>query len=121
MTAQSTQCLATDGVDAAPTPMRWKVLTGAGAILSAAHRSKGGVLHGHTWEITAWWPECPDAVTKQAELNSYLSAFEHTVLGDDIAWGECLAKTILLGLDCVKVEVRRPLERIYAVVERAFP
>jgi len=96
-----------------------RTLTGVSAILSAAHRSREGVMHGHTWEVTCWWDDCPDAVTKQAELQKYLSVFDHTVLADGIAWGEKLGEAILLGMNCARVEVSRPLERIYAVVERA--
>lgn len=95
-----------------------RTLTGVSAVLSAAHRSKEGVLHGHTWEVVCWWDGCPDAVAKQAELNRYLSIFDHTVLADGIAWAEYLAQTILLGMDCVKVEVNRPLERLFAVATK---
>lgn len=92
-------------------------LTGVSAILSAAHRSREGVMHGHTWDITCWWDNCPDAVQKRAELQKYLSIFDHTVLADDISWGETLAKTILIGMGCTRVDVNRPLERIFARVE----
>lgn len=94
-----------------------KILTGAGAILSAAHRSKDGQMHGHTWEITAWWRDQPDAVEKQRELNEYLSVFDHTVLADGVAWAESLAKSIVFGMGCARVEISRPGERLYAVVE----
>lgn len=95
-----------------------KSMTGVSAVLSAAHRSREGVMHGHTWEVIAWWTGEPDAVQKQKELQKYLTIFDHTVLADDVAWGETLARAIIHGLGCVKVEVNRPLERIYAVVER---
>lgn len=75
-------------------------------------------MHGHTWEVTAWWTGCPDAVAKQDELTRYLSVFDHTVLADGIAWAEKLAEAILLGMECERVEVRRPLERLHAIVER---
>lgn len=91
--------------------------TGASAIVSAAHRDTAGNLHGHTWEVTAWWREGEDGVKLQRDLEHYLKVFDHTVLGDDIAWGEALAKSILIGLKCVRVEVRRPLERLYAMAE----
>lgn len=60
----------------------------------------------------------PDATAKQRELVSYLSIFDHQVLGDEVAWGEALGKSICLGLGCVRVDVSRPLERLYAKVER---
>ena len=96
----------------------YKVLTGVSAIISAAHRSTDGVMHGHTWEIKAWWIDSPCAVQMQAELRKYLAIFDHTLLGDELAWGEAMGKSILLGLGCVKVEVSRPLEGIFAVVKR---
>lgn len=90
--------------------------TGVTSILCAAHRSREGVLHGHTWEITAWWEGEPDAVGKRADLDHYLTIFDHAVLADGLAWGESLGRAILIGLGCAKVEVRRPSERIYALV-----
>lgn len=104
----------TGGQAAEPTLTDLRVLTGAQAIISAAHRSRDGNMHGHTWQVTAWWTGKPDAVAKQAELRSYLSIFDHTVLGDDMAWGEALAEAICLGMGCVKVEVSRPLEGLFA-------
>lgn len=76
-------------------------------------------MHGHTWEVTCWWENTPDAVSKQEELVRYLKIFDHTVLADGVAWAEKLAETILLGMNCAKVEVRRPLERLYAEAARA--
>lgn len=99
--------------------MTVKTLTGASAIFCAAHNSRNGVLHGHTWEVICWWEGSPDVVEKQQELIRYLKIFDHTVLADGIAWAEKLAETILLGMNCVKVEVSRPLERLYAMAERA--
>lgn len=94
-----------------------RILTGVSAVLSAAHRDRNGNMHGHTWQITAWWDAEPDAVQKQKELKEYLTIFDHHVLSDGVAWGEHLGKAILHGMKCVKVEVNRPLEGIYAVVE----
>lgn len=94
-----------------------RVLTGARGIISAAHRSREGVLHGHTWEVVAWWVGEPDATAKQADLNKYLSVFDHGVLGDEEAWAEALGKSICLGLNCQRVEISRPLEGLFAIVE----
>lgn len=101
------------------TPTSLKVFTGVSAILSAAHRSREGVMHGHTWQVTCWWTGSPDAVEKKRELVKYLSVFDHTVLADDVAWGETLATAILYGMDCQRVDVERPLEGIFARVELA--
>lgn len=95
-----------------------QVLTGTSAVISAAHRARDGNLHGHTWEVTAWRAEGQDAVVFQKSLQDYLAIFDHTVLGDDCAWGEALAKAVLIGLDCVRVEVSRPLEKLYAIAEK---
>lgn len=96
----------------------FRAFTGASAVLSAAHRSREGNLHGHTWQVTAWWPEGDCAVNRQRQLNEYLKIFDHTVLGDDFAWGEALGKAIAIGLDCERVDVSRPLEGIFASVQR---
>lgn len=84
--------------------------------MSASHEGEDGVLHGHTWEIVAWYKGKPDAVMKQRELEGYLSVFTHTILPDTMGRGEDLARYILEDLGCVKVDVNRPLERIYAQV-----
>lgn len=94
-----------------------KVLTGVTGIVSAAHHSKDGKLHGHTWEIKAWWPAGECAVELKKRLGAYLVDFDHQLLGDCAAWGEAMGKCILLGLDCCRVEVSRPLEGIFAIIE----
>lgn len=96
-----------------------RVLTGVGWHISAAHAERlTGAVHGHTWEVTAWH-ECKDendAVILQKNLQGVCAGFDHTVLLPAQSRGEDLAKAILdLSLpSCVEVEVRRPLERIYA-------
>jgi len=92
--------------------------TGVTAVISAAHRSRDGVLHGHTWEVKAWWPEGDCALELQSKLKKHLAIFDHAVLGDDCAWGEALGKSIILGLGCSSVEISRPLEGIFARLER---
>lgn len=100
-------------------PTGLRILTGAEAVLSAAHRSRDGQMHGHTWVIRAWWTGEPDATETQTALRSYLSVFDHTVLADGVAWAEHLGRAILIGMQCVRVEVSRPAEGLYAVVEVA--
>lgn len=94
-----------------------KAFTGVTGIVSAAHRSKDGRLHGHTWEIKAWWPAGECAVELKRQLAEYLENFDHQLLGDEVAWGEALGKCMILGLGCCRVEVSRPLEGIFAIVE----
>lgn len=95
-----------------------RILTGVSAVFSAAHNSREGVLHGHTWQVTAWWSTEPDAAQKQQELRQYLKTFDHTVLDDSMAWGEYVGRKILADMGCCKVEVSRPLEGLFAVAEQ---
>lgn len=100
-----------------PMPTRLKVLTGVSATVAAAHRSREGLMHGHTWLIKAWWQGTPDAVERQMTLRNYLSRFDHSVLPDELAWAEAFGEQVLTDLGCVKVEIERPLEGLFAVIE----
>lgn len=108
----------TSGQAAAPMRTGLSVLTGAGAVLSAAHRDQSGRLHGHSWEVTAWWTGKPDAVAKQSELSNYLSFFDHSLLAQSVSLAEDLAVRIMEDMDCARVDISRPLERIYTSVAR---
>jgi len=90
-------------------------LTGVSGVVSAAHRSREGNLHGHTWLVVAWWPFSEDisAESRKAALIDYLSFFDHSLLADAVAWGEDLAERIGQDLVAVAVDVSRPLEGIY--------
>lgn len=89
-------------------------LTGVGGIFSASHHSPEGVLHGHSYEVWAWFPQA-DARGLQQQLEDVLESIDHSHLSDELAWGEALAEHIAGHLPgCVEVEVRRPLERIGA-------
>jgi 6-pyruvoyl-tetrahydropterin synthase len=91
-------------------------LTGVGCFFSATHHvPEGGDPHGHSYEVIAWFPEGEDARRLQAQLIAVTEAFDHKVLPDRLASGEALAAYIGHALvNCVEVEIRRPLERIYA-------
>ena len=114
MTHHSTSGISGQAVALMPTGL--SILTGAGAVLSAAHRDRSGRLHGHSWEVTAWWTGRPDVVAKQAELNSYISFFNHSLLANSVSLAEDLALRIMDDLKCERVDISRPLERIYASV-----
>lgn len=106
-------------------------LTGVGAVLSAAHRDQTtGQVHGHTWEITAWFRyKGTDQAVRKHVLDLVVGRLDHTCLPDKIAWGEALAEHIWYGVnteyscygdgpwDCVAVDVNRPSERIFARFE----
>ena len=99
-----------------------RTLTGVGGIFCAAHRDAAtGGLHGHSWEVTAWFTGRPNAVDRQAQLAAILQRVDHTVLSNEWSWGEDLARQIAERFDdtaCVQVDVSRPLERLYARWER---
>lgn len=90
-------------------------LTGAGAIFCAAHEEQHGPLHGHSYEVIAWFEGNEDALAVQCALVEVLKDFDHTKLKSNMAWAESIAEHIRKRmLKCVEVEVRRPLERLYA-------
>ena len=91
-------------------------LTGVGTILSSAHRGPEGKLHGHTWEITAWFVASDeDARNFQGDLAATLELLDHNVLPDHLSRGEDLAEWLGAELEgCVQVDVARPAERIFA-------
>lgn len=92
-----------------------EVRTGVGSIICAAHKSRDGRLHGHTWEVTAWWRYKGDnALELQGRLSDAVARFDHSLLPDDLAWGEAIARHIGEELGCVAVDASRPAERIYA-------
>lgn len=88
-------------------------LTGVGGFFCASHSPQGVPVHGHTWEVTAWFP-VGEAEALRETLQSFLKRFDHTHLPDSLAWGEDMAEHICHALGAVKVQVNRPLERIYA-------
>lgn len=92
-------------------------LSGVGGVLSCAHRDKEtGQIHGHTWDVVAWFRTAADARYRQKQLSEVLHDLDHGMLPDDLAWGEDLARHIAekLGDTCAQVDVNRPSERIYA-------
>jgi 6-pyruvoyl-tetrahydropterin synthase len=91
-------------------------LTGVGCIFSASHHPpEGGDVHGHSYEVVAWFEAGEDARDLQARLAAAVEPLDHTVLKSDLASGEAIAEHLGRLLEgCVEVEVSRPLERIRA-------
>lgn len=93
-------------------------MTGVSGVISAAHYSREGNLHGHTWQVVAWFYAYGDVVvdaeSRKHRLADYLAQFDHKVLPGELAWGENLAERIGVDLHAVAVDVSRPLEGIYA-------
>lgn len=92
-----------------------KMLTGVGGIICAAHRDAQDRLHGHTYEVRAWFPAGDDALELQLRLKSVLALFCHQELLYELASGEGLCAAIAEQLpDAVGIEVDRPAERLFA-------
>lgn len=90
--------------------------TGVSAHFSAAHRQPNGGYHGHTWEVTAWFPNSrEDALVLQSRLRSVLRRFDHKVIPDELSRSEVLAQEIGEELDgCGQVLMARRAEGILA-------
>lgn len=90
-------------------------LTGASAILCAAHQDAAGRMHGHTYEITAWWLwDGSDVLDRQRQLVSAILPLDHGVLPDGLASAEEIARHIGMELRCQEVQVWRAGERLGA-------
>ena len=94
-------------------------LTGVGCVLSVSHSDPvRQELHGHSYEVVAWFPAGRAAVLIRAELQAVLSAEDHKTLAPDLSRGETLGAAIMAQLTgCVAIDINRPLERIYARVK----
>lgn len=99
-----------------PREAKATTLIGVGGTFCASHYSPEGVLHGHSYEVKAWfaWDGPRDARCFKAALDVLLKQWDHTVLPDHLAWGEEIARAVGTLAGCVEVEVSRPLERYYA-------
>lgn len=95
-------------------------LMGVGGVLSVSHRDPvRREVHGHSYEVVCWFDaDGRDAVLLQQKLAVVLTAWDHTTLPDDLSRAENLGAAIMQVMDCVGVELRRPLERIFAKVGR---
>jgi 6-pyruvoyl-tetrahydropterin synthase len=89
-------------------------LTGVSSHFCAAHRDRFGILHGHTWEVLAWFPAGEDALALKKRLEAVLADYDHTELPEDLSTAEAIADEISGDLpSVVEIEIRRPFERIY--------
>lgn len=92
-------------------------LTGAGWYFCASHYDDvRQELHGHTYEVVAWWPADPsqDALMLQRTLQNALAAFDHKTLPPEITRAEDLRKAIVARLTgCVGLDIGRPVERLF--------
>lgn len=95
--------------------MTGRDLTWAGWHFSAAHSAAARpILHGHSYEVRAFWPyEGQDAEDLQERLKAALATLDHQTLPPGLSRQEDIARHIgLLLPGCVRVDVSRPLERL---------
>lgn len=91
------------------------VQTGVGFLICAAHRDKvTGAVHGHTYEAVCWFDAGDEAEALQAECARLCADLDHGLLPVELAWAEDLIREIKRRTNAVDVEIRRPLERLYA-------
>jgi 6-pyruvoyl-tetrahydropterin synthase len=88
-------------------------LTGVGGTFCASHHTPEGVLHGHSYQVWAYFPD-GDARGLQGALRRELDRLDHSHLPDELAWGEAIAEHLGHMLGAAKVRVTRPLEMIEA-------
>ena len=92
------------------------MLLGVSGHFSTTHKAAHGTYHGHTWNVTVWFNNNyrSDALVYRAMIDKMLARLDHTVLPDDMKWGEDIARHIAVLVNAAEVEVSRPAERIYA-------
>lgn len=97
-----------------------KISTGVDGIICAAHEDECGKMHGHTWEVVAWFGAGDDAQVHKNSLSLALESLDHSVLPKHLCSGEALGAEILerLGERCYRVLISRPKEGIHAMAER---
>lgn len=83
---------------------------------SAAHRSPEGEMHGHSFQVTAWFTndDRRDIRCMKAALDTMVSQWDHKELSADLSWGEDIARAVGTLANCVEVLVSRPLEGFHA-------
>jgi len=101
---------------------------GIGAVFSASHRATpDGPLHGHSYEVIVWFKAPVDGDRARREVEEVVSKLDHTdITGHGVAedLAEWLGGMILWftpqfdGIQPFRVDVNRPLERVYATWTR---
>lgn len=103
--------------------MSGRTLTGVGVVLSVAHPPVnqdvfGGEDHGHSYEVIVWFDNATtwsrDARNCRVAVEQLRRQLDHKRLPAELATGEAIAAYFGVLANVVEVEVRRPLERIYA-------
>lgn len=107
-----------------PTILREETQSAVSGHFSSAHKSKEGVLHGHTWNVLVWvqFRSGNDAEDLRAKLDEILEDWDHKFLHDEFSQGEVIALAISRSMGIainepdaiMEVVLSRPSERIYA-------
>ena len=97
------------------------LFSGVRGVLSCAHNPInadvfGGEVHGHSYEVEAWFrnDDGRDVRIFSAMLSTLLKNWDHKLLPDELATAEALAKAVGRLNNCVEVEIRRPVEGLFA-------
>lgn len=92
------------------------------AVFCAAHKDRrDGTLHGHSYQVSAWFPFTGgDATMLREYLVDELRPLDHGELPEQLTWAEDIA-SYLLGVlpNCTRVRVSRPLEGLHAEARKA--
>lgn len=93
-------------------------LLGVKEVISVAHRPLGGgPLHGHSYEVIAWFEGGQDAVPLKAKLKAVLAELDHTDMPDGLSRAEDIGAWLVERLPgCRVVDVNRPLEGFLSCV-----
>jgi len=86
----------------------------ADAVISCAHEAHGGVMHGHSYRVRAFWDTIIDVTARKSALLHACAVLDHTTLPVYLTRAEQIAENIGDSLDCCSVEVSRPLEGLGA-------
>lgn len=93
------------------------MLSGARTTFCASHTDKNGRMHGHSYEVWAYWDyQSVDVDERQAQLVEHVSInFDHRVLHEWCKRAEQIAESIGTELGAKRVVVRRPLEGLEGI------
>lgn len=78
--------------------------------LECAHRSRDGVLHGHSYVVEVWFLAGEDMSMLAAEVHEVAEQVDHSLLEESVgaASMEAIAEWFLREAEAVRVVVRRP-------------
>ena len=96
------------------------IRSGAGTVqwaqhfICAAHLDSSGALHGHTWNVRAYWSQIIDATDRKAQIVQACALRCHGVLDTEVSSAEGLAEQIGIEVSADRVDVWREAEGLGA-------